>query len=156
MRVWSDDFGDGEAIPVRHARDGENSAPSFRWAELPEGTRELALLFENLTSASQEPWVHWLIYGIPADAGELPAGIKHRRDPETPGEAVQGTNSLGNVGYDGPQGTVNRVFRYRVRLLALDARLSLSPGLDKQRFSEAATGHILEEACLHAHYQRPA
>jgi len=59
---------------------------------------------------------------------------------------------LGNVGYDGPQGTIGRKFRYRIRLLALDE--PIEPGLDKERLEKIVRGHVLEEAELHAVYER--
>jgi phosphatidylethanolamine-binding protein (PEBP) family uncharacterized protein len=48
MRVWSDAFGENEAIPVKFIKDGYNTSPPFRWGDLPDGTRELALVFEGV------------------------------------------------------------------------------------------------------------
>ena len=155
MRLWSDAFGEGEAIPLEYTKDGDNTSPPFRWTDLPEGTRELALVFEGVTPATEEPWVHWLVYNIPANADGLPAGFQHKREPEAPMPVRQGSNGLGNVGYDGPQGTVGRTFRYRIRLLALDRAMELEPGLSKHEFERAVRGHVLGEAELHAVFERP-
>lgn len=155
MRLWSEAFGEGEAIPLDCTKDGENASPPFRWADLPDGTRELALLFEGVTPSTQEPWLHWLVYRIPPDTEGLPSGFKHKREPEEPMPILQGSNALGNVGYDGPLGTVGRTFRYRVRLLALDRPLDLEAGADKGVFEDAIKGHVLAQAELHAHYERP-
>lgn len=57
MRLWSDSFGEGAAIPVEYTKDLHNISPPFRWTDLPEGTRELALIFEGVTPATREPWV---------------------------------------------------------------------------------------------------
>ena len=154
MRLWSDAFRDGEEIPLDCTKDGRNTSPPFRWAELPPGTVELALLFEGITPATHEPWVHWLVYKIPADADSLPAGYKHMRGPEEPVPLLQGRNSLGNVGYDGPQGTVGREFRYRIRLMALDTPLELGPGAERKAVEKAVTGHLLAEAELRTCYRR--
>jgi phosphatidylethanolamine-binding protein (PEBP) family uncharacterized protein len=70
---------------------------------------------------------------------------------------LHGRNSLGNVGYDGPLGTLGtlgRTIRYRLRLIALDQALDLAPGLDKPAFLEAASGHVLEEDDLTVSYER--
>ena len=67
---------------------------------------------------------------------------------------LQGRNSLGNVGYDGPLGTLGRTIRYRFRLFALDQPLDLSPGLDKEAFLAAASGHVIEQSDLIATYER--
>ena len=155
MHLWSDAFEEGEAIPVEYAKDGDNSSPPFRWADLPARTRELALVFEGITPATREPWVHWLVYKIPANTDGLPSGFKHKREPDEPTPVLQGTNSLGNVGYDGPQGVVGRRLRYRIRLLALDLPTELRPGADKNEFENAIKGHVLDEAELRAYYERP-
>jgi Raf kinase inhibitor-like YbhB/YbcL family protein len=154
MRLWSDGFGEGEEIPVRYTKDGDNISPPFGWSGLPGGTRELVLILEGVTPATHEPWVHWLVYQIAPDLEGLPKGFKHKREPQEPVHLMQGTNSLGNIGYDGPQGTVGRIFRYRIRLLALDTLLDLEPGLDRQQLEKAMAGHVLGEAELHGRYER--
>jgi Raf kinase inhibitor-like YbhB/YbcL family protein len=154
MRLWSEAFRDGEQIPLEYTKDGWNKSPPFRWGDLPSSTRELALIFEGVTPANHDPWVHWLAYKIPADAGGLPSGYKHEQRPQEPAPLFQGSNSLGNVGYDGPQGTLGRKFRYRIRLVALDALIEAQPGLDRAAFEKAVDGHMLGEATLHAYYER--
>jgi Raf kinase inhibitor-like YbhB/YbcL family protein len=153
MRLTSEAMPDGK-IPVRYSKDGENVSPPLAWSDLPAGTRELALLFENITPATKEPFVQWLVYKLPPDQGGLPEGYKHKRDPKEPVDVLHGRNALGNIGYDGPLGTLNRTIRYRIRLFALDRPLELSPGLDKEAFLAAASGHVLEQADLIATYER--
>lgn len=151
MELTSDAFGPGEAIPVRYTKDGEDMSPSLRWSDVPEGTRELALTFEN----TSEPFVQWLAYKIAPDLGQLPEGFHHQAEPEAPAHLVQGTNSQGNVGYDGPLGTETRRFRYVFHLYALDEPLDASPGLGKEELERAMSGHVLDEAELNATYERP-
>jgi phosphatidylethanolamine-binding protein (PEBP) family uncharacterized protein len=67
---------------------------------------------------------------------------------------LHGRNALGNVGYDGPLGTLNRPIRYRFLLLALDQALDVPPGLDKDAFLAAASGHVLEQSDLIVTYER--
>jgi Raf kinase inhibitor-like YbhB/YbcL family protein len=153
MKLTSEALQDGQ-IPVRYSKDGQNVSPPLAWSDLPANTKELALLFENITPETKEPFVQWLVYKIPPDQGGLPEGYKHKRDPKEPVDVLQGRNSLGNVGYDGPLGTLHRPIRYRFRLLALDQPLDLSPGLDKEAFLEAAAGHVLEQSDLIARYVR--
>jgi hypothetical protein len=154
MRLTSEAL-EGGQIPVRYSKDGENLSPPLAWSDLPAGTRELALLFENITPRTKEPFVQWLVYKIPPDQGGLPEGYRHKRDPKEPVDVLHGRNALGNIGYDGPLGTLNRTIRYRFRLFALDRSLELRPGLDKEAFLAAASGHVLEQADLIATYERP-
>jgi phosphatidylethanolamine-binding protein (PEBP) family uncharacterized protein len=98
--------------------------------------------------------VGWLIHKIPADECGLPEGYKHKAIPKEPVDVLHGSNSLGNVGYDGPLGALGRSIRYRFRLLALDRALDLPPGLDKAGFFEAASSHVLDQGDLAATYER--
>ena len=84
MRLWSKAFRDGEQIPLEYTKDGWNKSPPLEWADAPRDTRELALIFEGITPGTQKPWVHWLVYNIPADARALPSGYKHKSEPEEP------------------------------------------------------------------------
>jgi Raf kinase inhibitor-like YbhB/YbcL family protein len=153
MRLTSEALREGH-FPVRYSKDGQNVSPPLAWSEVPAGTKEFALIFENVTPQTQEPFVPWLVYGIPPDRRGLPEGYKHKADPKEPVDVLQGRNALGNVGYDGPLGTLDRTVRYRFRLLALDAPLDLSSGLDKEAFEQAICGHVLEQSDLIVTYER--
>jgi Raf kinase inhibitor-like YbhB/YbcL family protein len=154
MQFWSEAFEDGQEIPVEFTKDGRNVSPPFKWSGLPARTRELAIVFEGVTPATHEPWVHWLAYKIPPDIDGLPAGFRHQREPEEPLHLSHGKNSLGGHGYEGPHGTLGRVFRYRVRLLALDADLDAPAGLNREEFETLVRSHVLAEAETRASYTR--
>ncbi|NIQ57927.1 MAG: YbhB/YbcL family Raf kinase inhibitor-like protein, partial [Gammaproteobacteria bacterium] len=139
VQLRSDAFEPGQQIPLEYTRDGRNVSPPLRWSGLPPDTLELALVFEDTT----EPFVHWLLYKIPADLERLPEGIQHKEEAAAVPGALQGRNSLGNVGYDGPLGTVGRTVHYRFRLYALDAPLDVPPGLDRDGLEDAMAGHVL-------------
>ena len=50
--------------------------------------------------------------------------------------------------------TAETAIRYRFRLLALDQPLELSPGLDKEGFLAAVSGHVLGQSDLVVSYER--
>jgi Raf kinase inhibitor-like YbhB/YbcL family protein len=153
MELTSEALRNGE-MPVRYSKDGQNISPPLAWSDLPAGTRELALLFENVTPQTQAPFVQWLVYKISPEAGGLPEGYKHKADPKEPVDVRQGRNDLDNVGYDGPLGTLGRTIRYRFRLLALGAPLDLPPGEDKKAVLKAIEDHVLDQADLAVTYAR--
>lgn len=101
MKLTSEAMPDGQ-IPVRYSKDGQNVSPPLAWSDLPAGTEELALLFENITPQSKEPFVQWVVYKIPPDQGGLPEGYRRKRGPKEPVDVLHGRNALGNVGYDVP------------------------------------------------------
>ena len=154
MRLWSEAFRDEEEIPVEFTKDSRNVSPPLKWAELPARTGELAVIFEGVTPATHEPFVHWLVYKIPASWDGLPAGFKHQHEPEEPRHLYHGKNSMDGDGYQGPQGTPGRRFRYRIRLLALDTSVEGPPGLDPRQSEQKVAGHVVAEAELHATYTR--
>jgi Raf kinase inhibitor-like YbhB/YbcL family protein len=154
MKLMSNAFKDGQQIPIQYTKDGDNVSPPLRWSDLPKGAQELVLLFENITPQTEEPFVHWMVYGIPPALDGLPEGFKHKAEPEEPVELRQGTNAIGNVGYDGPLGTVGKTIRYRFTLRALDRRLDLPPGESKQTVARKMSGHVLDEAQLLVVHER--
>ena len=156
-------------IPIEHAcpsnktnpnlgdiRNGGNLSPPLAWTGVPEGTVSLALVMEG-----KEPWagennVHWLLWNIPAEVGELPAGTPTTTQPASVGpRAGQGANSFGRIGYDGPcpqpinlegrdrTGGRDAVSRYFFQIYALDTELDLAPGATLEELLRAIDGHVL-------------
>ena len=72
MTVTSSAFAAGEPIPTRYTCDGADLSPPLAWSEVPQGTQSLALIADD-PDAPMGTWVHWVLYGLPADTRELPA-----------------------------------------------------------------------------------
>ncbi|MHC4236074.1 MAG: YbhB/YbcL family Raf kinase inhibitor-like protein, partial [Planctomycetota bacterium] len=70
--IQSPAFGHNEAMPQRFTGDGADMSPALTWSDLPAGTRELALICDDPDAPRPEPWVHWVIYKVPASATGLP------------------------------------------------------------------------------------
>jgi Raf kinase inhibitor-like YbhB/YbcL family protein len=155
LSVRSPAFTEGHSIPRRHTGDGEDLSPPLSWSTLPTGTKELALIVDDPDAPTGEPWVHWVIYGIPATAEELPEGVAPVSNPPVPAGAIQGKNTWGTPGYRGPAPPKGHgVHHYHFKLYALDAPLGLEPGLDKHDLMLAMSGHILGHGELVGTYQR--
>ena len=155
LTVTSPAFQEGHAIPRRHTEDGEDLSPALSWSNLPANTKELALIVDDPDAPRAEPWVHWLLYKIPATTKELPEGIPPHEKPSTPEGAAQGKNRWGTVGYRGPAPPKRHgTHHYHFKLYALDAALDLKPGLDKHDLMNALSGHILGHGELVGTYQR--
>src|SRR5262245_27454937 len=102
LTVRSPAFADGRAIPRRHTGDGEDLSPPLAWSALPPHTRELALIVDDPDAPTSEPWVHWLLYGVPATGDGLTEGMAPEPSPSAIPPARQGKNSWGTIGYRGP------------------------------------------------------
>lgn len=156
MRLTSPSLADGDRIPTRHSGDGDDLSPPLSWADPPEGTAEFVLIVDDPDAPRPTPWVHWLLYDIPADVRELEAGIPRSKRLDEP-HAAQGRNSWeeDNIGYRGPAPPRGHgPHRYRFTLYALDEDLDLEPGADRAALENAMEGHVLEEARLTATYER--
>jgi Raf kinase inhibitor-like YbhB/YbcL family protein len=155
LSIRSAAFAEGHAIPRRHTEDGEDLSPPLSWSTLPPRTTELALIVDDPDAPRDEPWVHWVLYKIPATAPELTEGIPPVARPDEPAGAVQGKNSWGSLGYRGPAPPKRHgVHHYHFKLYALDQALDLPPGLEKHDLMNTMSGHILGHGELVGTYQR--
>jgi Raf kinase inhibitor-like YbhB/YbcL family protein len=158
IQVSSPAFAQGHVIPKKHTGEGADVSPPLSWSNLPEKTKELALICDDPDAPGSEPWVHWVIYKIPADAKGLPEGVPRRSRLKEPVGAVQGKNSWSDgdvIGYRGPLPPPGHgVHHYHFKLYALDAPLGAEPGLEKRALLEKMEGHVLAEGELMGTYQR--
>jgi Raf kinase inhibitor-like YbhB/YbcL family protein len=147
IQVSSPAFEPGDTIPKKHTGEGQDVSPALRWTRLPEGTREIALICDDPDAPTPRPFVHWVIYKIPADREGLPEG-------ETQG-ALEGENDFGRTGYGGPMPPRGHgVHHYHFKVYALDAELEVAAGSTKDRLLEAMEGHVLAEGELVGTYER--
>ncbi len=151
LRLTSPAFKDGEFIPDKYTGKGEDISPPLEWVDAPGGTKSFALISDD-PDAPMGTWVHWVLYGIPADKKNLPEGVK--KDGVLPDGAMQGMTNFGSVGYGGPYPPPGPAHRYFFRLYAVGAKLNLKSGLTKKALLEAIKEHIIAKAELMGKYRR--
>ena len=153
--ITSDAFAAGAAIPRNHTGDGSNASPPLKWDRLPPTTVELALIVDDPDAPQPEPFVHWVLYRIPAETAGLPEGVAPGGGTAAPAGALQGRNSFGRIGYDGPAPPRGHgVHHYHFRVYALDRPLKVKAGLDKKALLAAMSGHVVDQGELVGTYQR--
>lgn len=150
MKVTSDAFKDGEAIPRGYTCDGANISPPFEWSGVPKSAKTIAITTDD-PDAPAGTWVHWVLYNLPADGLGV---IENTPQTETlKGGGMQGKNDFMKIGYGGPcppSGT----HRYFFKFYALDSELPLKPGATKAELEKAMEGHIVGQAQLVGTYRR--
>jgi Raf kinase inhibitor-like YbhB/YbcL family protein len=130
VRLRSDAFAAGAAIPRRYTCDGAETSPPLRWTKPPAATRELALLMED-PDAPSGTFVHWTVYGLSPAITAIDEG----RAPTT---AKQGENSFGKRGYSGPcPPKGDKPHRYVFTLYALSSKPALDAGAQPNDVREA-------------------
>jgi len=147
----------GEAIPRDYTPDGRNLSPPISWNNLPAGTRELAVICSDFGAGNPPPWVHWIVYGIPATATGLPEGMPIIPDATLPVElagTIQGLNGWRRPYYRGPAPPAGTPHLYHFTVYALDQPLGLEFGLTRKQLLKAMDGHILGQGDLVSVYER--
>ena len=153
--IQSSAFGAGQPIPRRHTGDGEDLSPPLEWRGVPQAARALALVVDDPDAPTSEPWVHWVIYNIPASSDGLPEGIPPVVRPHVPGGLLQGRNTWKTAGYRGPAPPRGHgVHRYFFKLYALDKAFEIPEGLDKAGLLKSIDAHVIADTELMGTYQR--
>lgn len=154
MKLTSPSFKNNEALDKRSAYTdcgGQNISPELIWSGAPEGTRSFVLICDDPDAPKPNtPWVHWIVYDIPATVNKLAQGQLFDAFP-----AQQGKNSYKNTKYDGacpPKGS--GVHHYHFTLYALSIpTLYVEKTPDKAVALEAMQGHILAQAEIIGTYE---
>ena len=144
MKLTGSAFVDGGNIPSKYTCDGKNISPPLQISDVPEEAEALVLIMDD-PDAPMGTFVHWVVWNIPKDTGNIPEGTE-------PG-GVQGITDFGKTGYGGPcppSGTHS----YRFRLYALNKKLDLKEKAGKKDVEIAMEGYIIESVLLTGRYKR--
>lgn len=147
IALASSAFTPGGQIPTKYTGEGEDVSPPLAWSGAPDGTMELALICDDPDAPRPEPWVHWVLYAIPAGTDSLAEGGT--------GVGLEGKTSWGATGYGGPMPPPGHgTHHYRFRLYALGQTLALEAGATKDELLSAMKGLVLAHGELVGTYER--
>jgi Raf kinase inhibitor-like YbhB/YbcL family protein len=161
MRLMSNSFIDGGAIPLKFTQAGEQASPQLAWANAPMGTQSYVLHMHDMEGArnkTTEDQLHWLVWNIPAETRALPEGVPM-------GDLKDGshqTSATGNGVYRGPGAPANGPYHHYVfELFALDTRIDVpanpaDPFDTRAKVLAAIQGHVLGKAVYLGFFRRPS
>lgn len=153
--VTSPAFSDGATLRNVFAATGEDISPPLQWEKGPKGTKSFVVIMEDPDAGENPPFVHWLMYNIPADTTHLPKGIPAVAQLEKPKGALQGVNDRGNIGYFGPKPPPeDSAHHYHFQVFALDKKLNITFGANREELLSAMKGHVLASGRIIATYDR--
>ncbi|HWA74524.1 MAG TPA: YbhB/YbcL family Raf kinase inhibitor-like protein [Polyangiaceae bacterium] len=111
---------------------GKSESPELNWSGAPSTTQSYAIILQDLTNVQQgNPFIHWVMWNIPADVNKLPAGLEKTAMPTFPPGSSQ--RSYSGNGYVG-SGKCGNVYEFLLFALPM---ASISPGGTNQ--TQAAT-----------------
>lgn len=139
MKITSPNFEPMGKIPVKFTGDGQDINPNLKISKTPENTKSLVLIMED-PDAPVGIFTHWLVWDISPNL----TGIKENSVPKN---AIQGRNDFGKIGYGGPM-PPSGSHRYFFKIFALDVKLNLQEGANKEELERAIQGHIIDKVEL--------
>ena len=148
-----------QTMPRDYTPDGRNLSPPLAWSDLPAATKEIAVICEDPDAGNPPPFVHWVIYKIPATAKGLPEGISIDPEAKMPAAiagAIQGVSGFRRAIYRGPAPPPGKPHHYHFVVYALDADLGLKPGLTRADLLSAIQGHVIGQGEIVSIYERKA
>lgn len=147
-------FANGGRIPERFTADGDGVSPPLFWTGVPEEATHLALLVEDADAPTPAPLVHAIVWGLPAEDGQL-AENAIVADGDGGAHGDVGRNSYLREGWlppDPPTG--HGEHRYAFQLFAL--KDAADPGATPSRgdIVDAMRGRVLAAGLLTGTYSR--
>lgn len=155
LKVISPAFSDEAPLPDIFAADGGNISPPLEWQPGPAGTKSYVIVMEDPDVNENSPFVHWLIYNIPAGVTKIEKAVPPAPQVPRPKDALQGENDRGNIGYFGPKPPPeDPAHHYHFQVFAVDKRLNISFGASREELLDALKGHVLASGKITATYDR--
>lgn len=142
LDVMSDALAGEKQIPTEFTKDGNNESPPIHWTSQPDA-KCYAVVVDDPDAQRPDPFVHWVVWNIPATATQLPRAVPQQRNVNNPAGALQGRNDFGDIGYDGPAPPKKSgTHHYRFRVLALNAPVNLPAGATVAQLYTAIEGKV--------------
>lgn len=157
MRVYSQDFNDGDKMPERHVFNGmgyrgDNLSPHLAWDDIPDGTKSFVVTCYDPDAPTGSGWWHWVVANIPAEVNVLPQGAGSGV-AELPVDAIQTRTDFGQNGYGGAAPPQGESHRYIFSVHALDVeKLELDEGASGAMVGFNVHFHALASASITVMY----
>ena len=149
FKIVSSAFKDGGYMPPWYSRNRGDASPPIGWTDPPRKTVTLVLIVTCTDEKTGQEYCHWVMYNISPRSRTIYG--KQPRGSVSHDGTLQGVNSFGGIGWDGPADDIPEqelVFT----LYALDCRLDLPGGASHHDVLDAMEGHVLESARLLGRY----
>ncbi|MDD3137094.1 MAG: YbhB/YbcL family Raf kinase inhibitor-like protein [Methanoregula sp.] len=131
-------------LPSAYTVDGEDKSPEIDVGGVnTKITKTLAIICNDPDAPGGGGFIHWLAWNI-EPVKFIPEKIEKVPVVTFPIQAIQGRNSFGKIGYNGPAPPHGQTHRYFFKIYGLDTELALAPGARKEELVKAMTGHVVQ------------
>lgn len=151
IQVKSSAFSNMGMIPDKHSDYFDKISPELSWTGIPNNAKSLVLMMED-PDAALKPVTHWIVADISPNVTRFPENVMKT---EKYGDAMQGANITGKLGYYGPKPPpADKPHGYHFQIFALDTKLNLPSGFNRQALLDAMKGHVIAKGETVGMYQR--
>ncbi len=135
----------------KNSLTGGNKSPDLTWTAPPAGTQSFAIIMED-ADAPGAAAAHWVVWNIPVASRGLAEAIA--KLATLPDGTKQGTNTFGNLGYDGPDSAAP-AHRYFFSIFAVSETLNLPETTTAAGLKTALGGKVLASGRTVGFYAKP-
>lgn len=141
--VTSSSFSANGMLHERYTEYADGVSPALAWKPVA-GAKSYAVIMEDPDAKPVTPFVHWVMWNIPAEITSIPEGVQEQARLSDPDGVLQGRTTRGAPGYYGPKPPVGEpAHRYHFQVYALDRMLDVPFGADRDQLLQAMKGHVL-------------
>ncbi len=139
LTVTSSAFTNNGMIPAKYSCVGQQASPPLSIANIPDGTKSLALIVHDPDAPMAGGFTHWVIYNIDPATTTIPENFKNSD------EGLNGAKQKGYHSLCPPTGT----HHYHFVVYALDVLLNIDKSTTgKVELEKVMKGHILAQGEL--------
>lgn len=140
-------------LPSDYTCDGQDISPEIDVGGVNTRIAKSLAIIVNDPDASGGGFVHWIAWNLEL-VRRIPEKIPKTPVVSFPLKAIQGKNSFGKIGYNGPCPPHGQTHRYFFKVYGLDADLTLAAGAAKDQLIRAMEGHIVQYGETYITYGR--
>jgi phosphatidylethanolamine-binding protein (PEBP) family uncharacterized protein len=129
--VSSPAFAFGAPLPDSYTCAGDDISPPLVWTAVPAGTVELAVTVTSIRDEQEQ--AHWILAAMPASTLDIPENT-------VPLTAIEGPNSFGDFGWEGPCPGPGETLEIDITLHALTEPSALTPEMTADEALEHLNG----------------
>jgi len=131
-------------LPSDYTCDGQDISPEIDVGGVnAKISKSLAIIVNDPDAGGGGGFVHWIAWNMEL-VRMIPEKIPKTPTVTFPLKAVQGKNSFGKIGYNGPCPPRGQTHRYFFKVYGLDTDITLAAGASKDQLVREMEGHVVQ------------